>query len=405
MNNIMNNITNIYTENDNNKKNLSLSLPLIFEKEKEKEKEYNKGNNNDYKYVRKNDVIEKKFDEDNILNILKIFYDIINEKLSSHEINKFCLKYILLVDLFIRYYCIIIDKNNTSDLFYYMIYNLLNPTQTGGTITYNKELYKNGKFPGNEYVKDTQDNIIIVGGGPTGLYMAILLKKINPQLKVVILERRIDTENLRSLTRSNTISLKTNLNLGFSKYTPSLSENITKANVDFFINGLKLFITDSKLNLIDSKLNLIFFDEDLKENNSIQIKELEYKFANYAQELGVLIVHTVKSYKEFVTDETKVIFDATGGHMENISYNFYVDISQTIGDGINLNPLNFFKSVPIVSIGDSLYRGNYKTGYGLLTSFTICFFISYYFNEPGEIRGGKRSKTKRKRSKTKRRVK
>lgn len=83
-------------------------------------------------------------------------------------------------------------------------------------------------------------------------------------------------------------------------------------------------------------------------------------------------------------NKTLLLFDATGGNLDKKNESYYVDDNkQKIGDGINLNSLKIKKinekDYLIVSIGDSLYKGNHEIGAGSLIGSTLCFFISFFF--------------------------
>lgn len=298
--------------------------------------------------------------------------DLLNE-----NTKQFCFSYTSLIYLFIKFLSEI-NVNNKRDitfLFKYIVYFL--KEKKGGSITYDKTHYITEIYTGNDIHVYEENNVIIVGAGPVGLYMGILLKKSNPALHVIILESRIDkNNNMRYLKREGSIFLKTKI-----KITPTFIGNNEKEKIiakDDILQFIKLTIDDKTDFFIDDDTFDLLFK--LINENAVKIKDLEYTLANYAQSIGVLIFHTKDTYTKFINDKTMVIFDATGGHFENIKYSYYVDpVKQFIGDGVNINSLNFINNIPIVSIGDSLYKGDYENGCGIKTSFTICFFISFYF--------------------------
>jgi len=361
------------------------------------DKEYlNKGNSIDYKYSRdplKTTIqkIDTTHEEYHKLVISK------NPGVDS-KTRLFCKCFINLMNVFINFLKLIKIKSGDDsicDLFFYIV-KFLKPTinkdttQFGGTITYENPPSAEEKYSGNDVSLEIKQNVIIVGAGPNGLYMAISLKKMAPDLQVVVLENRIDEHGLRSLERTRVIYLKTKFNIDYSGYTEGLKHtNLVKSEVDYFMHPeWDLFNINSQ-----HDGNFIYKGIFEKIYDELQIHRLEYNLAKYAQFIGILIYHTRLPYSNFVNEQTIGIFDATGGRLENIEYMFRVDEEkQPIGDGLNINSLNFYEKVPIISVGDSLFKNNYENGCGTNVSFTLCFFTSFIFTLAFKIQTGHESK-------------
>ena len=205
-------------------------------------------------------------------------------------------------------------------------------TISGGEITYivnspekiNSEDLKKLKFkPNSSSIDNSTPNIIIIGGGPVGLYMSILLQKLyDNKMKIYILEKQRDGSDERSLERGQVLVLnKLTLNNGSHQFE-IYPELFKKENIAKYIPNqiLDLLFKEDNVNVF-SFLNYIL-NEDI---TLMPINILEYKLANYAQSIGVNILHTPKmitleNINQYQNDNTKFIFDAVGGRFRNYTY-------------------------------------------------------------------------------------
>ena len=351
----------------------------------------NKGDRKNYQYKRdptvtKTQPIEKTRDEYNALasSLIK------NQTNLDKKTQNFCECYITLINQFINFLISttkphVDTSNSIANLFNYIIANLQIEIQKkniifgGGKVTYDTPPKNNNPvtyFGNAESEKNVnKKNVIIVGAGPTGTYMGIILKLMAPDLEVYILEKRIKIgTNEREMTRGeNTINVKTTIDV--ASFT-NFNELIEKYDID----DAKFISTTKKDNFNLIPIDIVF-DYKKKNSNALSINKLEYALANYAQTIGVLLFHTNDSYEKHVNSETIGIFDATGGRLkEQKHYYFRVQKEQIAGDGLNINSLDFHNNkIPIICVGESLFKGNYQTGLGMNTICTMCFFVSFLF--------------------------
>jgi hypothetical protein len=186
----------------------------------------------------------------------------------------------------------------------------------GGEITYNipnepitSQSLSKIEFEYNKDVNNSNnDNVIILGGGPIGLYMAILLKTFIPKMDVRIFEKRSSNNNKRKLERTNVI--------------------MTSFVLQQFMNGnnvLKKLLENIHLNnAFDLNKDDFYYLPNIMHNNfkssgNYPINILELYLSNAAQSIGVLIVQNdVNNQKELEThinEKTLSVFDATGGRL------------------------------------------------------------------------------------------
>lgn len=193
----------------------------------------------------------------------------------------------------------------------------------GGDITYkvvnpeiNSESLKEYRFkPNSSSIDNSTPNIIIIGGGPVGLYMSILLQKLYGEImKIYVLEKQRGGTDERSLERGQVLIL------GTLNTTIKPDEiNTFKSNIPNNIE--ELLLKKEKNEFSFSFLNIILNEEI----NLMPINILEYKLANYAQTIGVNILHTVDTITmdnihTYQNRNTKFIFDAVGGRFRDYKY-------------------------------------------------------------------------------------
>jgi len=298
-----------------------------------------------------------------------------------------------LIQIFIDFF----NRNGTTQnsfygcLFVYLSYYCHLRTSTemvGGQVTYSG--FNNN--PGNTI--DPSDmqrkNILIIGGGPNGLYMATIFKKMKPNFTVVVLENRVDENNERNLKRSNFINTKFILDVGMRKYWHYVVDSKEFTPFDNFVRR-ELYEPTNGNDLVTSKdgsINLFLSVNPNYTKNESTINEIELMLAQSAQEAGALIVHSKQPYTNYLNSNTEIVFDSTGGNFgknsDAVHYEYYViNKKQPIGAGLNLNSYNFIeheeKQIPFVCIGDSLFKGDFTQGYGLNTNFTLIYFIAKIF--------------------------
>jgi len=152
-----------------------------------------------------------------------------------------------------------------------------------GDIEVDTEMLRGYAFASNTGLENifslTRPSVCIVGGGPVGLYTAVIFQKKFPEWFVYVLEKRHDEENRRILTRSQVLFLEKIKNRGLLLWLPELANQTT-----------------------------------------VPINVLEYHLARYAQTKGVRIFHTEAitqtNLGEYcVPGSTQYVLDATGGHL------------------------------------------------------------------------------------------
>ena len=286
--------------------------------------------------------------------------------------------------------------------------------QRGGAVTYSLEegedLTKG--FEGNEFKGlSPKDNILILGGGPNGLYMGLMLRRALPQIEVNILENRV-IGNKRTLTREGVVRVYGGI-ISSREPAKTFREIITDISPELLLflvgnqNILNYFAILSILNPTAYKPNVLHDYTEIKTNT------LEFFYANAVQQLGANIYHDSDpaNIKKYINSNTLCVFDATGGRFRKVikpsgrSYwnNFSVgnvsrvynntsmpflgpmrnrvvrnseDKTKTnfsIYEGY-LSPdlsINKIGETPYVAIGDTTLRTDYRKGLGLFLNSTL----------------------------------
>jgi len=154
-------------------------------------------------------------------------------------------------------------------------------------------------------------NVLIIGAGPVGLYLAGILKLAAPHLIVNVVEKRCNDAKKRSLTRISAIDTK-------KTYFYADKFSVLEKMARLFQTVCPILKESLFLDEEFSLLNHIFKGVNLP---YISINYLEYLLANFAQKCGVIIYHDNKcgtiEYVEtnYTNSETKFVFDATGGRL------------------------------------------------------------------------------------------
>jgi hypothetical protein len=208
---------------------------------------------------------------------------------------------------------------------------------------------KNRAFPNSGRVELLNEpNILIIGGGPIGLYMAGILRICLPRVRVNVVEGRVEGKE-RKLTRISS------LRLGYTEPYKTVDGKVycLPQNADAVLDSIYSFLMDlcpSIYTLLvgnrnDARyLNLVkhifdgvltvkpIFDAEGKQLGStehrdyiVMINYFEAIAARFAQEHGVNIYHdekidTEQNKLEYIEDTytneyTKVVFDSTGGRL------------------------------------------------------------------------------------------
>lgn len=170
-------------------------------------------------------------------------------------------------------------------------------------------------FDCDEFSIKTTDNVVIIGAGPIGLCVAILIKKYIPDLDVVILEKR-QTDNKRKFEREQIVR-----SLGFGI---ELRDVKAIQNIENFFTGLNLNIEIHANNYKkDSKNPYMYFKIlPVSSFGYFSINKLEFELSQIAEELGILIVcenadiKTETDLDRFINTQTLSVFDATGGRLD-----------------------------------------------------------------------------------------
>lgn len=251
-----------------------------------------------------------------------------------------------------------------------------------------------------EDLDPTVKNIVIVGGGPVGLYMAGLIKMCDPELEVIIIEKRV-SERTRKLERKEPIMLNlTKISGGCVNYMDELLRGLCPV---LHKNMIKFDSTVPKLSFLEHALEI--------GNSWININYLEYKLAQFAQSVGVIVFHDEKMtsieylQQTYVNPNTLIVFDATGGRLvrsANINYRFPITRRNTLktrpeqsfrsnspggtrNTGFNvkegyLRPdqavIRLSSGCLYAAIGDTYMRVDYKEGRNVLYGASVCFCIA-----------------------------
>lgn len=234
---------------------------------------------------------------------------------------------------------IVINRKDNISLFFskfYDFYNTMYPVirpicgteiQENSTapISYrlNKNITRNTYLnSGKTFSQEAGDNIIIVGAGPIGLYLAGILKACAPHLEVNIIEKRASEDKQRALTRTGKLVLRSayvynkysaldKMNELFSKACPILQELLIGIDPDSKKASLIL------LNNIRSDIFKLMPSHE----KMYGINQLELLLGNFAQRYGVNIYHdnsidTLEVIEsKYVNKNTKYLIDATGGRL------------------------------------------------------------------------------------------
>ena len=194
--------------------------------------------------------------------------------------------------------------------------------------TYNaalsSESLKKTAFLPNPYrAPKERPNVCIVGAGPVGLYMAILLKHLMPRQDVVVVEKRATEEGQRYLTRDKELYIPSAF---ISRKALFPSQPDPAADVDMIESVLSRICAPlESLLKVEGGLHLLAFIPQ-HTNQYIRINRLEHELAKAAQARGVRVYHDntitdLASIESRYTNEfTRIVFDATGGRLVPVEF-------------------------------------------------------------------------------------
>jgi hypothetical protein len=259
-------------------------------------------------------------------------------------------------------------------------FNNNNSMSTCNAETISKKTFKCNsiKTQNNNSIKTQNPNFIIIGGGPNGIYMSILLKYFF-NYDIII----ISNKHTKKLTRKNYVL----------KNIDKLFKPLEKLpNFDIFSNNKYFSILNKHIHEIIKKCS---------SKDNIQTNVLEYSLLNYAKKIGVTIIcdegdspdNKNINYDKYINDETLLIFDATGGRLNKIKYswkrlhntksnnselynNSNLNHSGFHRKGINITNITTYKNnINIITIGDSYLQLETYLGIGIIITFSISIVL------------------------------
>jgi hypothetical protein len=198
------------------------------------------------------------------------------------------------------------------------------------TLTYagspSSETLLTAAFLPNPYKELTaKPNVCIVGAGPVGLYMAILLKHLMPSLTVNVVEKRATESGHRSLIRDKELYIPTAF-ISRTRLFPTWPD--PGADVAVIEEALtRLCPSLASLLSVEGGFHLLgFLPGYTPTKKEIRINRLELELAKVAQKKGVRIYHDngitdlASIESRYTNEHTLVVFDATGGRLIPVAF-------------------------------------------------------------------------------------